>query len=238
MFVNATRLHAAITSSLYCFLPTYRIIQRVSRMLSVCWRCSPCFKCRRFHWLQICAQAISLFCMPAGRRVPENRIFQTSRQARDTRRRTNADGKVVSDFVPNKCAPFNSARNVSWEILNKNLALFEFDVLVNMSISIFASFKLAKKQKRVERGSKSLSYSIGLATKWVRILSLGGVGKIRNHLITNPIRSVILWKEWFFFMVHSLWFYNTDSIKYGAHGMLNWLKILRALCQHKYHIYI
>ena len=29
--------------------------------------------------------------------------------------------------------------------------------------------------------------SIGLATKWLRILSLGGNGKIRNHLVANPI---------------------------------------------------
>ena len=28
--------------------------------------------------------------------------------------------------------------------------------------------------------------SIGLATKWLRILSLGGIDKIRNHLVTNP----------------------------------------------------
>ena len=28
---------------------------------------------------------------------------------------------------------------------------------------------------------------IGLITKWLRILSLGGNGKIRNHLVANPI---------------------------------------------------
>ena len=30
-------------------------------------------------------------------------------------------------------------------------------------------------------------YSIGLATKWSRILSLDGIEKIRNHLIAKPI---------------------------------------------------
>ena len=30
---------------------------------------------------------------------------------------------------------------------------------------------------------------LGLATKWLRILSLGGIDKIRNHLVANPIVS-------------------------------------------------
>ena len=29
--------------------------------------------------------------------------------------------------------------------------------------------------------------AIGLATKWLRILPLGGNDKIRNHLVANPI---------------------------------------------------
>ena len=33
----------------------------------------------------------------------------------------------------------------------------------------------------------SFSWSIGLATKWLRILSLGGIDKICNHLVANPI---------------------------------------------------
>ena len=32
---------------------------------------------------------------------------------------------------------------------------------------------------------------IGLATKGLRILSLGGIDKIRNHLVANPIRTII-----------------------------------------------
>ena len=32
-----------------------------------------------------------------------------------------------------------------------------------------------------------LEYCTGLATKWLRILSLGGIDKIRNHLVANPI---------------------------------------------------
>ena len=31
------------------------------------------------------------------------------------------------------------------------------------------------------------NYSIGLATKCLRILSLGGIDKIRDHLVANPI---------------------------------------------------
>ena len=31
--------------------------------------------------------------------------------------------------------------------------------------------------------------TIGLATKWLRILSLGGMDKTRNHLVVNPILS-------------------------------------------------
>ena len=31
------------------------------------------------------------------------------------------------------------------------------------------------------------NYSIGLATKWLRILSLGGIDKMRDHLVANPI---------------------------------------------------
>ena len=30
---------------------------------------------------------------------------------------------------------------------------------------------------------------LGLATKWLRILSLGGIDKIRKHLVANPICS-------------------------------------------------
>ena len=30
--------------------------------------------------------------------------------------------------------------------------------------------------------------TIGLATKWSRILSLGGIDKIRNHLVANPVQ--------------------------------------------------
>ena len=36
----------------------------------------------------------------------------------------------------------------------------------------------------------STFYNIELATKWLRILSLGGIDKIRNHLVANPITSV------------------------------------------------
>ena len=36
---------------------------------------------------------------------------------------------------------------------------------------------------------------IGLATKWLRILSLGGNDKIRNHLVASPIvRKHLTWK--------------------------------------------
>ena len=33
--------------------------------------------------------------------------------------------------------------------------------------------------------------SIGLATKWLRILSLGGIDKIRNYLVANSYYKVI-----------------------------------------------
>ena len=33
----------------------------------------------------------------------------------------------------------------------------------------------------------NLSGYIGLATKWLRILSIGGIDKIRNHLVAKPI---------------------------------------------------
>ena len=33
----------------------------------------------------------------------------------------------------------------------------------------------------------SVYYYIGLATNWLRIFSLGGIDKIRNHLVANPI---------------------------------------------------
>ena len=34
--------------------------------------------------------------------------------------------------------------------------------------------------------------SVGLATKLLRILSLGGIDKVRNHLVANPIFSRII----------------------------------------------
>ena len=37
-------------------------------------------------------------------------------------------------------------------------------------------------------------YYIGLATKWLRIVSLGGIDKIRNHLLANPILSEHCWR--------------------------------------------
>lgn len=33
--------------------------------------------------------------------------------------------------------------------------------------------------------------SIGMATKWLRILSLGGIDNIRNHLVANSYYEVI-----------------------------------------------
>ena len=33
---------------------------------------------------------------------------------------------------------------------------------------------------------------VGVATKRLRILSLGGIDKIRNHLVANPIYRLIL----------------------------------------------
>ena len=41
------------------------------------------------------------------------------------------------------------------------------------------------------RTSKKKQRYIGLATKWLRILSLGGTDKIRNHLVANPIETSI-----------------------------------------------
>ena len=32
-------------------------------------------------------------------------------------------------------------------------------------------------------------YEKVLATKWLRTLSLGGIDKIRNHLVSNPIEQ-------------------------------------------------
>ena len=32
--------------------------------------------------------------------------------------------------------------------------------------------------------------NIGLATKWLRIFLLGGIDKIRNHLVANPILQI------------------------------------------------
>ena len=43
---------------------------------------------------------------------------------------------------------------------------------------------------QISRGATLLnvkSPTIGLATKRLRILSLGGIDKIRNHLVANPI---------------------------------------------------
>ena len=42
---------------------------------------------------------------------------------------------------------------------------------------------------RTELGFVRRCDNIGLATKWLRILSLGGIAKIRNHLVANPIHS-------------------------------------------------
>ena len=37
-------------------------------------------------------------------------------------------------------------------------------------------------------GLKEWKLNIGLATKWLGILSLGGIEKIRNRLVANPIK--------------------------------------------------
>ena len=51
--------------------------------------------------------------------------------------------------------------------------------------------------------------SIGLATKWLRILSLGGIDKFRNHLVANPISTCFyLWTRYFTRLI----FYATDGM--------------------------
>ena len=37
---------------------------------------------------------------------------------------------------------------------------------------------------------------IGLATKWLRILSLGGNGNIRNDLVASPFFSIMVFVAW------------------------------------------
>ena len=37
-----------------------------------------------------------------------------------------------------------------------------------------------------------MHYNIGLATKWLRILSLDGIAKIRNHLVASQTVSIKL----------------------------------------------
>ena len=46
----------------------------------------------------------------------------------------------------------------------------------------YGCLRLWKKKKKKTNGS-----NIGLVTKWLRILSLNGNDKIRNHLVANPI---------------------------------------------------
>ena len=62
-------------------------------------------------------------------------------------------------------------------------------------------------------------YSIGLATKWLRILSLGGIDKIRIHLVANPI----LYLDEFQRIGHRLEFSDgwLKKIVYLIHGVLN-----------------
>ena len=62
-------------------------------------------------------------------------------------------------------------------------------------------------------------YSIGLATKWLRILSLGGIDKIRIHFVANPI----LYLDEFQRIGHRLEFSDgwLKKIVYLIHGVLN-----------------
>ena len=48
--------------------------------------------------------------------------------------------------------------------------------------SVTDAWDCEKKKKKKTNGS-----NIGLVTKWLRILSLNGNDKIRNHLVANPI---------------------------------------------------
>ena len=41
----------------------------------------------------------------------------------------------------------------------------------------------------------AIRLTIGLATKWLRILSLGGIDKSRNHLVANPIFDYMILPE-------------------------------------------
>ena len=65
------------------------------------------------------------------------------------------------------------------EILHKRINAHS--LIINLaSCQYWSIFYAIKSVIRIE-------YSIGLATKWLRILSLGVIDKIRNHLVANAI---------------------------------------------------
>ena len=55
----------------------------------------------------------------------------------------------------------------------------------------------------------AIRLTIGLATKWLRILSLGGIDKSRNHLVANPIFDyMILPESTFVYLYRQMLFKN------------------------------
>ena len=42
-------------------------------------------------------------------------------------------------------------------------------------------------RREIWYGLAEIGETMGLATKWLRILSLGGIDKLHNHLVANPI---------------------------------------------------